>query len=71
VNTTAWLTTLSAILGFLTIALGLVVRWVVANKDTIVALIVAVRDIHGIIKATPILPDPKPLPPAIQPGGVK
>jgi hypothetical protein len=64
-NTTIWLSTLTAILGFLGVALGYIVKWIVANKDNIAALVLAVRDIHKIVKGAPSLPDPAPLPPAI------
>jgi hypothetical protein len=70
-NTDTWLTILTAVLGFLSVAVGLILRWILANKDNIVALIKAIRDIHAIITAAPSLPNPAPLPPAIQPGGVK
>lgn len=69
-NVTAWLSTLTVILGFLSVALGLLARWLVANKAEIVALIQAVRDIHNTVDPKNPQSCPNPLPAAIAPPAV-
>jgi hypothetical protein len=46
-NTTVWLSSLTAFLAFLGVALGVLLKWVNDNKGTIVQLIQAIREIKG------------------------
>lgn len=45
----AWLTAITVVLSFASLILGLLLKWVMSNKDTIVALVTAVRDIHKTV----------------------
>jgi len=68
-NTTAWLSSLTALLLVLGMGLGLVVKWLNDNKGNITALIEAVQDIHRTVKQHGTLVSgaapPALLPPAI------
>jgi hypothetical protein len=48
-TTTVWLSSLTAFLAFLGIALGYIAKWVNANKDTIIKLVENFKDIKATV----------------------